>query len=114
MALGDPDPQRVMQFEVRALESTGQKFESLASEYAGSMKNGKAPFNVPNSGEKSFDDLLGTVLRLFSEVHELTAYSIHNHGVKLKMAAEHYDRAEESTVNSLLDLARTGDYAPYK
>jgi hypothetical protein len=37
---------------------------------------------------------------------------MNNHGLKLQMAAQNYDQAEQTTVNSLLRLADSEEYVP--
>ena len=105
------DSKEAMQFEVKLLQSAGLKFQELASDYGQTMKMG-TPYEVPSSGAEAFDGIVKTVLQLFSEVHTEIADAVNNHGLKLQLAAQNYDEANQTAVNSLLKLARDGEFVP--
>lgn len=95
------------------LQAASKVFLQVGTEYKGYMPNGG--FAPASGGDTEIDKMLGVALQMTGHMHLMIAQAIDQHGRKLGLAYDVYDKAERANaarINKVLQ-DMVDQHAPY-
>jgi hypothetical protein len=95
--------------QIRSLVDAGRLFQKVAVDYKGDMTGG---FDGPSTGGVECDAILETTLKMIDLLHGALADAIWQHGEKLQLVAERFQKTEDANIALLYQEAVDASTTP--